>query len=258
MNISDYYEIEGDGPPIVFIHGSFATTSAWKGIVKELSTNHTCILLKLPGHGGAADPDDFSDPAIETELEILASVVKSLTAEPVHLVGHSFGGVVALAQALKGNLQLSQLSLFEPVAIWLLNRVKNFAARATVDEFLFDYRQAVLQKQPSACGKVIDFWGGKGHFELLPEKVKQSMEVLVANNIRHWNTEAAINSTLAELESCSIPTRLVCGTESNSVAISICGHLNEALPNSRKYVIPGASHFLVTSHAHQCVEVLQD
>lgn len=258
MNIERYYEVTGRGAPVVFIHGSYATTSTWRALIKEFSRNHTCISMKLPGHCGTPDPGDFSRPGIETELEILEEIVRLQTDEPVHLVGHSYGGVVALAQALKANLDISQLSLFEPVAIWVLKKAQDVEACATVEKFLLDYRRAVNRNQPFACGKVIDFWGGEGEFETLPDVLKESMQPLVANNIRHWDVLAAVESTVTDLQLCTTPTRLVCGTRSNPVARAICNHLGDLMPNSKKYTIEGASHFLVTSHPHQCAEVLRD
>ncbi len=258
MNVDNYFEEQGSGSPIVFIHGSYATTSTWKKMIEQLAANHRCISIKLPGHCGTPDPNDFSDPTIETELEILEQVVKLLTDEPIHLVGHSYGGVIALAQALKGNLNLSQVSLFEPVAVWVLNRAGDKEMSVRVQEFLTKYRQEASNKKPYACGHVIEFWGGKGAFESLPDFIKDSMEPLVKNNIRHWDICAATCNDLTDLQKCAVPTRLVCGDKSNPVANSICDHLRKQMPNSKKYVIEGASHFLVTSHTNECLQALSE
>lgn len=254
MNIDDYFVEQGSGSPIIFIHGSYATTSSWKKMVEQLAVSHRCILIKLPGHSGTPDPEDFANPSIETELEILGRVVNSLTDEPVHLVGHSYGAVIALAQALKGNLSISQVSLFEPVAVSVLDG----EMRALVQEFLTKYRHDVTNEVPLVCGQVIDFWGGKGAFDSLPDFIKEDMEPLVANNIRHWDSEAVMYIKQDDLKQLSLPTQLICGTESNPVARAICDHLNNQIPHSKKYTIAGASHFLVTSHARECLEVLGD
>jgi len=194
MDIVKYYDEKGTGSAIVFIHGSYASTSTWIKMVEHLSQNHHCILIKLPGHCGTPDPEDFSDPSIETELVIIEQVVKSLTDKPIHLVGHSFGGVIALATALKGSLKINQMSLFEPVAISTLNnQMKN-----VIREFLAEYRLDAVNKVPFACGQVIDFWAGKGAFQSLPNFIKEGMEPLVLNNIRHWDCEAAMNYKAAD------------------------------------------------------------
>jgi pimeloyl-ACP methyl ester carboxylesterase len=258
MHIDNYFEQQGSGAPIVFIHGSYASTSTWKKMIEQLALNNHCISIKLPGHGGMPDPDDFSDPTIETELSILEQVVTSLTDEPVHLVGHSYGGVVALSQALKGNLTLSQMTLFEPVAVWVLDIVNDTGMSKHVKRFLPKFRHDVFHKIPYSCGQVIDFWGGDGAFEPLPNSIKDSMDALVINNIRHWDVCSTINHRLTELQNCVIPTRVVCGNQSNPVAHAISEHLNREIPNSKKYVIEGASHFLVTSHVNECLSVLED
>lgn len=258
MNIDNYFEVKGCGSPIVFIHGSYATTSTWKKMGEQLEAKHQCISIKLPGHCGMPDPEDFSDPTMDTELNIIEQVVRKLTDEPVHLVGHSFGGVIALAQALKGNLNLSQLTLFEPVSVWVLNRVKDEAMSLNVRQFLTKYRQSVSEKETYACGQVIDYWGGEGSFDTLPIFIKDSMATLTGNNIRHWNIDASISSDLSDLNRCTIPTRLVCGSKSNSVAHAICDHLSQQMPNSKKYVLDGASHFLVASHTAECLQIMND
>jgi len=258
MNIENYYEQQGSGSPIVFIHGSYATTSTWKKMIEQLTANHHCISIKLPGHCGTPDPEDFSSPTMNTELDILEQVITNLTDKPIHLVGHSFGGVVALALALKGSVTLSQMTLFEPVAAWVLDCVEDDQASAVVQKFLVEYFHDVSINKPYACGQVIDFWGGKGAFESLPVFIKDSMEPLIANNVRHWNLCAAIDNKVSDLQNLLVPTRLVCGTKSNPVAHAISDHLNHNIPTSKKYNVEGASHFLVTSHTNECLGALRD
>ncbi len=268
MKTELYFEQKGSGSPIVFIHGSYATTSTWKKMVEHLSLTHHCISIKLPGHGGMPDPIDFDAPTVETELAIIEKVVSDLTDQPIHLVGHSIGGVVALSLALKGSLDIVQMTLYEPVAVWVLDVVNDQditqqaitikKMRGRVQDFLTRYRHDFACKDPYVCGQVIDFWCGEGSFEPLPDFIKDSMASLEKNNIRHWDICTAINNSLADLQACSIPTRLVYGTESNPVAHAISNRLYDMLPRSKKYVIEGASHFLVTSHANDCLSVMAD
>lgn len=262
MKIEDYFEEQGSGSPFVFIHGSYATSSTWKKMIQQLSEDHRCISIKLPGHGGAPEADDFAAPTVETELTIVQQVVESLTDEavlnePIHLVGHSFGGVVALAQALKGNLNLSQVTLFEPVSTWVLDRVGDQEMSDRVQVFLDKYTQDIANNKPDVYGQVIDFWGQEGAFASLPDFIKQGMAPLLKNNIRHWDLCANIDRGLSDLQNCAVPIRLVYGDQSNPVARAICEHLETHIPNSKKYRIEGASHFLVTSHAEECLQALK-
>ena len=158
MDTSSLFVEQGAGDPIVFVHGSYATPSTWKKLMERLAPTHHCIAIRLPGHGGLPDPRDFDAPTIETELAVLEAVVRARTDRPIHLVGHSYGGVVALAQALKGNLPLAELTLFEPVATWVLDAVGDAPMQAQVHTFLKRYRHDAAQGVPDACGQVIDFW----------------------------------------------------------------------------------------------------
>ena len=92
----------------------------------------------------------------------------------------------------------------------------------------------------------------------MPDFIKQGMAPLLENNIRHWDLCANIDRGLSDLQNCGVPTRLVYGDQSNPVVHAICEHLAAHIPNSKAYKIEGASHFLVTSHAGECLQALQD
>lgn len=253
-----YYEQQGSGSPIVFIHGSYASTSTWKKIVQQLATRHHCISIKLPGHCGMPDPDDFNAPDINTELAIIESVLTELTDQPIHLIGHSFGGVVALALALKRSVEIAELTLFEPVSTWVFESVGDQAMTTQVNAFIQGYRQSIRNNETYVCGKVIDFWAGEGAFEPLPDFIKDSMVPLTANNNRHWTLCENTHKDRTELNALSIPTKLVCGSASNPVAQAIVSHLGRELSNNKQYTITGASHFLVTSHVNECLNIIKD
>lgn len=254
-----YYEQQGSNSnsPIVFIHGSYASTSTWKKMVQHLALTHHCISIKLPGHCGMPDPDDFNAPNISTELAIIESVIAELTNQPIHLIGHSFGGVVALALALKGTINISQLTLFEPVSTWVFKSVGALDMTAQVNSFIQGYRESISNNEVYACGQVIDFWGGKGSFAPLPDFIKDGMVPLTNNNNRHWTLCENTHHHRSALNALAIPTKLVCGSASNLIAQAIVQHLSHELPNAKQYIIPGASHFLVTSHANECVDIIK-
>ena len=256
MDIDKYFEQRGSGEPIVFIHGSYATTSTWKKIIEALAVDHLCLSIKLPGHCGTPDPIDFANPNIETELKIIEQAIRRTTDRPVHLVGHSYGGVVALALALKGSITLKQLTLFEPVAVWVLRTMNDAAMYSRVEEFLSTYRKHAALNLPNTCGEVIDFWGNGNHFASFPARMKSDMALLLQNNLRHWDICTQSAFTRRNLNELSCPTHLVGGSNSNPVAQAIADYLVEEIPNSRKTTIEGATHFMVTSHAEDCIQLL--
>jgi pimeloyl-ACP methyl ester carboxylesterase len=85
------------GPRVVFVHGLFGQGKNWTTIAKGLAEEHRVTLLDLPNHGHSpwTDTADYLDMA-----ELVAAELERF-GEPVTLVGHSMGGKVAMALALR-------------------------------------------------------------------------------------------------------------------------------------------------------------
>ena len=255
--MNPYIDVVGQGQPMILVHGSFATTSTWKGMVRQLAEHHRCILVKLPGHGGSPDITDTSNANVETELAIIEQAWRELAnGEAVHLVGHSFGGVVALALALKGSIPIRQLTLFEPVAAWLLPQVEDHFAYQQVMDFVAGYQDALERNEPRVAGRVVDFWGAQGSFATLPEHIQDSLAPLIPHNLRHWKICQNVPWGVREIRQLAMPVQLICGGDSNPVTHRIAEHIARIAPNGSKQQIAGASHMLVTSHASECVAAM--
>ena len=253
MDLDAYFTKTGQGESLVFIHGSFATDATWKKFVEEFSDSNQCITIKLPGHGGAPEPTDIDKPSEALETEIIESIVKQHCDTPVHLIGHSYGAVVALNLALRANIDIAKLTLFEPVAVWTLTADDY----KTVDKFLTDYRSAAQAQESHACKHVIDFWGGNGAYNSLPENIQANMQPMTNNNLRHWQICTHTPFSLADLQQIDAPTHLVRGDQSNLLIGHIMAQLATHIPNCSGAIIHGASHFLVNSHSTDCIHEIK-
>src|ERR1700749_4497026 len=121
----DYDEI-GQGPTIVFVPGSCSTGAAWRPIISRLRRRFRCVTTSLLGYGETTERSSLVDWDITHEAEILEKVIRH-TAGPVHLVGHSFGGLSALAVALREKVSLLSLSLLEAPAPEILRVMGEYA-----------------------------------------------------------------------------------------------------------------------------------
>jgi len=90
------YTINGEGFPIVFLHGYAETKSTWALLINELKQSYACYALDLPGHGNAPIIEEFS---ISSMAAYVADFIKKHVKQNVLLVGHSMGGYVALEVA---------------------------------------------------------------------------------------------------------------------------------------------------------------
>src|ERR1700704_4300789 len=94
------YQESGAGPTIVLVPGSCSTGTAWRPVIAQWNDSFRCVTTSLLGYGGTAERRTAEDADISHEAEIVEAVIRR-TGCPVHLVGHSFGGLTALAVALR-------------------------------------------------------------------------------------------------------------------------------------------------------------
>src|SRR5689334_14597837 len=113
-----YLEL-GSGEPVVLLHSSGSSSAQWHALAERLSERYRVIAPDLYGSGGTAPWPGDRPFYLECEAEIVLGLLEHID-EPAHLVGHSYGGAVALHVArLRGDLVRS-LALMEPAAFHLL------------------------------------------------------------------------------------------------------------------------------------------
>lgn len=95
-----YYEVHGEGEPVVLLHGAFMTiTNNWDGWIGELAKTRKVIAVEMQGHGRTADID--RDINYQNLSDDVASLLKYLDIPQADLVGYSMGGSVAMECAIR-------------------------------------------------------------------------------------------------------------------------------------------------------------
>ena len=91
-----HYEIAGEGPPLVLLHGIGSNSRSWRRQLQGLSGKFTVIAWDAPGYGRSSDPlIKPIKPSIRFYVDCLRSLVDLLELKDISLLGHSAGGVVA-------------------------------------------------------------------------------------------------------------------------------------------------------------------
>ena len=94
-----YYEIHGDGQPLVLIHGGLASSGMFDAILPELSKYRKVIAVDLQGHGRTADID--RPLSYEAMADDIATLIHYLKIPSADVMGYSLGGEVALRTAIQ-------------------------------------------------------------------------------------------------------------------------------------------------------------
>lgn len=108
-NTPIFYEISGNGPAVVLLHGFLESTSMWGSIIEEFKDKRTIISIDLPGHGQSGVISDTH--SMELMATVVLGILQEHDFESVAVIGHSMGGYVALAMAEKHPNLVSKLIL---------------------------------------------------------------------------------------------------------------------------------------------------
>ncbi len=106
--IKVYYEVYGEGKPLVLLHGAFMTIETnWAQLIPELSKTRKVIAIEMQGHGHTPYSDRKLDlPTMASDVE---SVMDYLKVDSADVVGYSMGGSIAYQLAVKNPKRVTKL-----------------------------------------------------------------------------------------------------------------------------------------------------
>ena len=247
-----HYEIAGEGPDLVLIHGASGSLRDMTFSLRDrLTDRYRVIAVDRPGLG-------HSDALDETSLRAQARFLKAGIAqlgvtEPI-VLGQSYGGAVALAWALDGGpralVLVSSPSMPWPgkLDIWY-RATSNPVGRALVvplasafvpDSYVRSAIDAVFAPDPVPLG----------YDDFLGTALTLRRETLAANVTQVNALRAELVTMEPRYPSLTLPVELVHGSADTIVPLQIhSAPLSKLLPNVTLTVIPGAGH--MPHHAHQ-------
>jgi pimeloyl-ACP methyl ester carboxylesterase len=258
MNINIVHPQRASCGQVIALHCSGADASEWRDLSKALGDGH---VMRTPEHYGCESSGPWTG---EHAFTIADEAAKSLalideSEEKVHLVGHSYGGGVALHVALSRPDRIASLSLYEPSAFHLLRQMGAAGAHAyaeiqgvarSISRCITtgDYRAGITD--------FVDYWNGHGAWK--------AMRPGVQNALIRWAPKAPLDfhaliddPTAAKAyavlkcpvlimrgEHAPLPTRV--GSE----------RLIEILSQSRLKIIAGAGHMGPLTHAAEVSQLI--
>ena len=92
-----YYEVHGDGPPLILTHGYSSTSAMWQGQVAALSKQHKLVLWDMRGHGQSDYPEDPAAYSEALTVGDIAALLDEVGAKTAIVGGLSLGGYMSLA-----------------------------------------------------------------------------------------------------------------------------------------------------------------
>ncbi|MBM3526487.1 MAG: alpha/beta hydrolase [Alphaproteobacteria bacterium] len=241
----------GDRPVAIALHCSGASGREWRHLAQSLEPKFTVIAPDLIGCGGT--PHWGGGPRFSLTDEA-RSIVAAMDAvpQPVHLVGHSYGGAVALRAAIERPHRVASLSLYEPTAFHVLRSVGFGGNRALME--IQSVASAVTQAV--ACGadaaaarRFVDYWNGHGAFAALKPEAQDELVRYIPKAVLDFQALLSERTPLVAYRRLRAPLCILSGDRSPEPALLVAQRLARAINPGALRVVEGAGHMGPFSHA---------
>lgn len=248
---------QGAGEPVILLHSSAGSSAQWRGLAGRLSRRFRVLAPDLYGYGGTAMPagEGFS---LADEAGIVSELVRR-AGGAAHIVGHSYGGAVALHYALRHGASVLSLALIEPVAFHLLreNEALDAAAFAEIAAVAARVQRAAIDgDREGGMARFVDYWSGPGAWATIPVAKRPALAARLEKVALDFRAAFDEPTRLQDCWPLFMPTLILQGGASPLPARRICGQLSRVIAAARLETIEGAGHMLPLTHADQVNELV--
>jgi pimeloyl-ACP methyl ester carboxylesterase len=243
------------GNPVELLHGTAGKPAQWAGIVSAL-TGYEVRTPSLPGHGVLARQATGGWIADEAYLIARAAVGAG---QRVHLVGHSYGGAVALKLAMAFPERIKSLTLIEPAVFHLLRDGGPLERQMYADIAEIEVRlrkaHASGDATPGVAG-FVDFWCGTGSFAALAPEKQRALAAEAEHIIGNFTSVARENWLLDSSAMVKAPVLAITGSESPVLVQHLSRLIAGAMDDAKVIQLNEAGHMLPITHAGAVAQIL--
>ena len=241
------------GPTVLCLHSNASSSGQWRSLMELLAPRFRVLAPDQLGAGRSPPwpPGKGSgDGRLDDEVALLAPVLDRMPGR-FHLVGHSYGGALAMRLALSQPGRVLSLVMFEPTLFALLEQQQpGGAAAAGIARAAGAAAQAVALGDLDSAGRVfIDYWMGDGTWQAMPAE-RRSTTADAMRPIGTWAQALfAETATLNDIARLPMPVMLMGGSRSQASAREVLRLLRQALPQARAVTLPDVGHMGPVTHA---------
>ena len=248
---------QGRGEPVLLLHSSGSSRQQWRSLIERLSCRFRVLAPDLYGYGATGMWRGIAPFTLGDEGQIVHALL-GRCGEPAHLVGHSYGGAVALHVARARGDLIRSLALIEPVAFHLLRDAKaDAAALDEISRIAAAVESSVGEgNNESGCRGFVDYWSGPGAWAAIPEAKRATLAAQLPKVALDFQAILHDSARLHDFRLMAVPTLVIQGELSPSPTRRICERLVAGLPEARFATVPGAGHMCPVTHREETNELL--
>lgn len=252
------YDVQGDGDPVVFIHGSWIDRQTWAFVAPQLADAFRVVTYDRRGHGESVPEPEGS--TVHDDVADLAALITALDLAPAHIVGNSMGSCIALRLAATHPVLVARMVCHEPPLRSLLAADPEARAMADDEERKLEVvRERLEQGDDVGAAEyfVDDVAFGPGTWAQLPPPIPEVTVHHAPTFLGELRDHEAFRAEPDLLARATAPALLTNGEQSPPMFAAILERVVRTLPDGRGQVIPGAGHVPHVSHPRQYAPVVR-
>ncbi len=241
--------------PIILVHGATADHTAWRATGPRLATTLRVHAIDRRGRGASGDgPEPYSIEAEYDDLAAVAGAVAAASGEPVDVVGHSYGGRIALGAALRTG-SIGRIVVYEGAPSpggrsgyrppGVEQRIRDQIDRGDREAALETFFREIVGMPPAelAAYRADPIW---------PRRA-----AAVHTTLRELEADGSPAASLAALGVVEQPVLQILGGASKPVFAEATAALDALLADSRVVVVDGARHAAHHTHVDELVGAIR-
>lgn len=254
-NKNIFYEIHGEGEPLIILNGIMMSTLSWYPLKDVLSQNHKLVLFDMVDQGQSDKMEGERPYTQDYHVETLKELIKKLNLGKVHLFGVSYGGEVAIKFAIANGKMLNSLILAN--VPFKTTAMLRYQAQRWADVFR-TYDGAAMYKEVNQIVYCEEFY--EANFDWLEERAQFFKKVLKKewfDGMLRLLESGDKYDPEKQLHKIKTPTLIIGSSEDRVTPNKYQRELSKRIKNSSLMIIDDAAHVLPYEKPHAfCAAIL--
>ena len=230
----------------LLIHSGGFSSRQWRKLSEMLSTDFRVVAPDLLGYGQSGAWPDRKPFHFREDVQYLESLIGT---DPVHVVGHSYGGFLALKLALARPKLVQSIAVYDPVAFAVLDPVKDADALRPLQGMRREWQPDANGSDDAWLRDFVEWWNGEGAWARLPEETRAAFRAvgwIVFEEVMSLTTDETDRAAWASIDA---PALIMGGANSPLTERRVVQRLGEVLPLATIQWFADVGHMGPISHA---------
>lgn len=236
---------------VLLVHSGGLTSRQWRKLAAALEPAYEVLAPDLLGYGTSGSWPVGQPFHFRQDLALLESLLGEAPVRPAHVVGHSYGGLLALQLALARPEAVASLALFEPVAFGILDEPEDAPALRELEEVPLRYTPGADGVDEAWLRSFVDWWNGAGTWAAMAEEARSGFRAVgwkLSQEVASLIQDSTGRAGYARVQA---PTLLLGGARSRRPELRVLEKLGAALPRATLHVFPELGHMGPVTHSAQ-------